>query len=313
MHIYYILFYFYNYGILEYTICLEGILMNKTKANEKYKEAFQTNLRKLCEIYINDKSNNAKSEANVYSDIEEYCKINNLNVFSYIAFKKWLSGASIPDSHFICLLCEFFGCDANYLFAVDSVDVSVGPNQALSKADKYIFDNYGLDRYTLQFFKRYKDVGIDSADDRDAPHLAEIKEQSFSSLFNELIHQSPWIINALLQIIYADRLNLSSYGFPDVDKLTKSYPDYPGISGHLVKDFDMDVAISVLAIRLKQLLLNRDYMPNAANPIETYDAELLKPGAVDEYISNLLSTRLKNLNSEIETLTTCITKEPPIK
>ena len=35
---YYMLFYFCNYGILEYTIRLEGILMNKTKANEKYKE-----------------------------------------------------------------------------------------------------------------------------------------------------------------------------------------------------------------------------------------------------------------------------------
>ena len=54
-------------------------------------------------------------------------------------------------------------------------------------------------------------------------------------------------------------------------------------------------------------------MPNTANPIETYDSELLNSGAVDEYISNLLSTRLKNLNSEIETMTTCITKEPPIK
>lgn len=307
------LLFFCDYGILKYTTKSERTIMRKTEASQKYKKAFQTNLRNLCEIYINDKSNKAKSEANVYIDIKEYCDKNNLDEFSYIAFKKWLSGAAIPNSSYICLLCEFFGCDANYLFAVDSVDVSVGPNQALSKADKYIFDNYGLDRYTLQFFKKYKDAGIDSVDDSDVPHLAESKEQSFSSLFNELIHQSPWIINALLQIIYADRLNLSSYGFPDVDKLTKSFPDYPGISGHLVKDFDIDVALSVLAIRLKQLLINRDYMPNAANPIETYDAELLKPGAVDEYISNLLSTRLKNLHSEIETLTSCITKEPPIK
>ena len=71
--------------------------MRKTEASQKYKKAFQTNLRNLCEIYINDKSNKAKSEANVYIDIKEYCDKNNLDEFSYIAFKKWLSGAAIPN------------------------------------------------------------------------------------------------------------------------------------------------------------------------------------------------------------------------
>ena len=49
-------------------------------------------------------------------------------------------------------------------------------------------------------------------------------------------------------------------------------------------------------------------MPCKTNRIETYDPELMKPGAVDDYISRLLSTRLKNLNSEIEELTTQITE-----
>ena len=53
--------------------------MRKTEASQKYKKAFQTNLRNQCEIYINDKSNKAKSEANVYIDIKEYCDKNNLD------------------------------------------------------------------------------------------------------------------------------------------------------------------------------------------------------------------------------------------
>ena len=56
------------------------------------------------------------------------------------------------------------------------------------------------------------------------------------------------------------------------------------------------------AIRIKELLSNPDYTPNKTNSIETYDSKLLNPDAVDEYISNLLSTRLKKLNAEIDTL-----------
>jgi hypothetical protein len=51
------------------------------------------------------------------------------------------------------------------------------------------------------------------------------------------------------------------------------------------------------------------YVPCKTNPLETYDDKLLATGAVDEFISNLLSSRLKNLNSEINELTNIITKE----
>ena len=143
------------------------------------------------------------------------------------------------------MLCEFFGCDANYLFGTDYIDPNDGPNQSTSKADKYILDTYGLDRITLEFFKKFKDCGIDSVDDSDVPHLASSNEKSFSSLFNELIHQAPWTISALLQLIYANKLDLSSYGFADIYEIAKHYPDFPGIPGYLVKDFDSDVALSV--------------------------------------------------------------------
>lgn len=282
---------------------------NMRSESEKYKKAFKSNFNKLCTLYIEDESNNANSYVAIYSDIKDYCEQKELNGFAEITFKKWLAGEVIPDSYFICLLCEFFGCDANYLFGIDSIDIKTGPNQSLSKADEYIYNNYGLDRKTLDFFKEYKDCGIDSSDDSDEPHLAQSSDKSFSSLFNELIHQSPWTINALLQILYAKKLDLSSYGFVDIDEMIESYPDFPGISKHLVQDFDIDVAISVFSIRLKQLLMDPGYVPCKTNPLETYDDKLLAAGAVDEFISNLLSSRLKNLNSEINELTSIITKE----
>ena len=282
----------------------------KTKESERYKNTFQTNFNNLCTLYIEDESNSAKNYTAVYNDIQDYCKQNKLNGFAKITFIKWLNDGVIPDSYYICLLCDFFGCDANYLFGIDSIDIKTGPNQSLSKADEYIYDNYGLDRKTLDFFKEYKDCGINTIDDSDVPHSASDSNQNFSSLFNDLIHQSPWVINALLQIIYAKRLNLSSYGldFDEVDERIVSQPEFPGISRHLLQDFDIDVALSLLAIRIKQLHQNPDYMPCETNLIETYDSELLKPGAVDDYISALLSTRLKNLNIEIEELTTQITE-----
>lgn len=271
--------------------------------NKEFKERFRTNLRNLCDIYKHDKDNGAKNYAQIYRKIEEYYNDKGIECFSNISFRKWISGASVPDSYNIYLLCEFFDCDANYLFGTDYIDPENESNQLISKTDKYIFSTYGLDRKTLEFFKKYKDSGIDSVDDNNAPHTASSTSLSFSSLFNALIHQSPWVINALLQIINAERLNLSSYGFADIDNTIKSYPDFPGISGHLLQEFDENIAISVLAIRLKALLANPDYTPNTTNNIETYDPELLKPGAVDEYISELLSTRLKKLNDEIATLT----------
>ncbi len=282
----------------------------KRSASEKYKKAFERNFNKLCILYMENESNNANSYVAVYKDIQAYCKRNDLNGFAEVTFKKWLAGEVIPDSYFICLLCEFFGCDANYLFDIESTDLKTGTNEYLSKADKYIYDNYGLDRKTLDFFKEYKKCGIDSSDDSDEPHLAQSSDKSFSSLFNELIHQSPWTINALLQILYAKRLDLSSYGFVDIDEMVESYPDFPGISKHLVQDFDIDVAISVFSIRLKQLLMDPGYVPCNTNAIETYDSKLLTSGAVDEYISDLLSSRLRNLNREINELTNIITKEP---
>ena len=254
---------------------------NMRSESEKFKKAFKSNFNKLCTLYLEDKGNNANSYAAIYSDIKDYCEQKELNGFAEITFKKWLAGEVIPDSYFICLLCEFFGCDANYLFDIDSIDIDAGPNQSLSKADEYILENYGLDRKTMIFFKQYKDCGIDSVDDSDIPHLALNAEDSFSSLFNLLIHESPWTINALLQILNAKRLTLSSYGFPD--------------------------------IRLKQLLSDPNYVPCQTNSIETYDAKLLTPGAVDEFISELLSSRLKNLNREINELSNIITKDPSDK
>lgn len=284
--------------------------MLKTEASEKYQKTFQTKLKKLCDLYMKEKGYKPKSYAKVYSDIKDFSKRNDLSDFAFITFKNWLYEEKIPNSYYICLLCDFFGCDANYLFDVGSTDFKTGPNEFVSKADKYIFDNYGLDKKTLDFFKEYKDCGINTIDDSDVPHLASDSNQSFSSLFNDLIHQSPWVLNALLQIIYAKRLNLSSYGleFDEVDERIVSQPEFPGISRHLLQDFDIDVALSLLAIRIKQLHQNPDYMPCETNLIETYDSELLKPGAVDDYISALLSTRLKNLNSEIEELTIRITE-----
>lgn len=284
--------------------------MDTIYINEKYKIAFKTNIRNLFDSYIDDEGNDAKSYANVHSHIMDYCERNKLRSFKESTLKKWFAGEVIPDSYFICLLCEFFGCDANYLFDIDSIEFKTGPEKYLSKADKYIFETYGLDKKTLDFFKEYKDCGINTIDDSDVPHSASDSNQSFSSLFNDLIHQSPWVINALLQIIYAKRLNLSSYGleFDEVDERIVSQPEFPGISRHLLQDFDIDVALSLLAIRIKQLHQNPDYMPCETNLIETYDSELLKPGAVDDYISALLSTRLKNLNSEIEELTIRITE-----
>lgn len=284
--------------------------MLKTEASEKYQKTFQTKLKKLCDLYMKEKGYKPKSYAKVYSDIKDFSKRNDLSDFAFITFKNWLYEEKIPNSYFICLLCDFFGCDANYLFDVGSTDFKTGPNEFVSKADKYIYDNYGLDKKTLDFFKEYKDCGINTIDDSDVPHSASDSNQSFSSLFNDLIHQSPWVLNALLQIIYAKRLNLSSYGldFDEVDERIVSQPEFPGISRHLLQDFDIDVALSLLAIRIKQLHQNPDYMPCETNLIETYDSELLKPGAVDDYISALLSTRLKNLNSEIEELTIRITE-----
>lgn len=284
--------------------------MKANMKNNDPKESFKNNLRNLCDIYKDNKENGAKSDAAVYSKIQAYFDKLDQVCFSYIAFKKWISGASIPDSENILMLCEFFGCDANYLFAIDSIDSYAGPNQSMSKADKYILDTYGLDRKTLEFFKKYKDCGINSVDDSDVPHSASDSNHSFSKLFNDLIHTSPWTINALLQIINAERLNLSTYGldFSEVDERIKSYPDFSGISSHLIQDFDIDAALSLLAIRLKQLNSNPDYIPCKTNLIETYDSELLKPGVIDDYIANLLSTRLKNLNSEIDELTTMITE-----
>lgn len=282
----------------------------KRSASEKYKKAFERNFNTLCSLYMENESNNANSYVAVYKDIQAYCKRNNLDGFAEVTFKKWLAGEVIPDSYFICLLCEFFGCDANYLFDIESTDIKTGPNEYLSKADKYIYDNYGLDRKTLDFFKEYKDCGIDSSDDSDEPHLAQSSDKSFSSLFNDLIHQSPWTINALLQILYAKRLDLSAYGFVDINEMIESYQDFPGISKHLVQDFDIDVAISVFSIRLKQLLMDPGYVPCNTNAIETYDSKLLTSGAVDEYISDLLSSRLRNLNREINELTNIITEEP---
>ena len=284
--------------------------MLKTEASEKYQKTFQTKLKKLCDLYMKEKGYKPKSYAKVYSDIKDFSKRNDLSDFAFITFKNWLYEEKIPNSYFICLLCDFFGCDANYLFDVGSTDFKTGPNEFVSKADKYIYDNYGLDKKTLDFFKEYKDCGINTIDDSDVPHSASDSNQSFSSLFNDLIHQSPWVLNALLQIIYAKRLNLSSYGldFDEVDERIVTQPDFPGISRHLLQDFDIDVALSLLAIRIKQLHQNPAYMPCETNLIETYDSELLKPGAVDDYISALLSTRLKNLNSEIEELTIRITE-----
>lgn len=284
--------------------------MLKTEASEKYQKTFQTKLKKLCDLYMKEKGYKPKSYAKVYSDIKEFSKRNDLSDFAFITFKNWLYEEKIPNSYYICLLCDFFGCDANYLFDVGSTDFKTGPNEFVSKADKYIYDNYGLDKKTLDFFKEYKDCGINTIDDSDVPHSASDSNQSFSSLFNNLIHQSPWVLNALLQIIYAKRLNLSSYGldFDEVDERIVSQPEFPGISRHLLQDFDIDVALSLLAIRIKQLHHNPDYMPCETNLIETYDSELLKPGAVDDYISALLSTRLRNLNSEIEELTIRITE-----
>lgn len=284
--------------------------MLKTEASEKYQKTFQTKLKKLCDLYMKEKGYKPKSYAKVYSDIKDFSKRNDLSDFAFITFKNWLYEEKIPNSYYICLLCDFFGCDANYLFDVGSTDFKTGPNEFVSKADKYIYDNYGLDKKTLDFFKEYKDCGINTIDDSDVPHSASDSNQSFSSLFNDLIHQSPWVLNALLQIIYAKRLNLSSYGldFDEVDERIVSQPEFPGISRHLLQDFDIDVALSLLAIRIKQLHQNPVYMPCETNLIETYDSELLKPGAVDDYISALLSTRLKNLNSEIEELTIRITE-----
>ncbi len=282
---------------------------NMRSESEKFKKAFKSNFNKLCTLYLEDKGNNANSYAAIYSDIKDYCEQKELNGFAEITFKKWLAGEVIPDSYFICLLCEFFGCDANYLFDIDSIDIDAGPNQSLSKADEYILENYGLDRKTMIFFKQYKDCGIDSVDDSDIPHLALNAEDSFSSLFNLLIHESPWTINALLQILNAKRLTLSSYGFPEIDVILESNPDFSGISRHLVQGFDIDVAISVFSIRLKQLLSDPNYVPCQTNSIETYDAKLLTPGAVDEFISELLSSRLKNLNREINELSNIITKD----
>ena len=285
--------------------------MQTNETDKYYTERFRKNLRAVCDIYKKNKENNAKSYAQIYNRIVEYCNDNNIaECFSDSTFKKWLSGVSLPDSNNICLLCDFFGCDANYLFGTDYIDPDDGPNQSTSKADKYIFDTYGLDKQTLEFFRKYKDCGINTIDDSDVPHSASDDNQSFSALFNELIHTSPWTINALLQIINAKRLNLSSYGldFAEVDERIVTQPDFPGISRHLLQDFDIDAALSLLAIRLKQLHQNPDYMPCKTNRIETYDPELMKPGAVDDYISRLLSTRLKNLNSEIEELTTQITE-----
>lgn len=284
--------------------------MLKTEASEKYQKTFQTKLKKLCDLYMKEKGYKPKSYAKVYSDIKDFSKRNDLSDFAFITFKNWLYEEKIPNSYYICLLCDFFGCDANYLFDVGSTDFKTGLNEFVSKADKYIYDNYGLDRKTLDFFKEYKDCGIDSSDDSDEPHLAQSSDKSFSSLFNELIHQSPWTINALLQILYAKRLDLSAYGFVDINEMIESYQDFPGISKHLVQDFDIDVAISVFSIRLKQLLMDPGYVPCKTNPLETYDDKLLAAGAVDEFISNLLSSRLKNLNSEINELTNIITKEP---
>ena len=286
---------------------------NRRSESEKFKKAFKSNFNNLCTLYVEDESNNANSYVAVYNDIQDYCERTKMNGFAEITFKKWLAGEVIPDSYFICLLCEFFGCDANYLFDIDSIDVKAGPNQSLNKAEKYIYDNYGLDRETMNFFKEYKDCGIDSSDDRDAAHLAESSEKSFSSLFNLLIHESPWTISSLLQILYAKRLDLSSYGFPEIDVILKSNPDFSGISRHLVQDFDIDVAISVFSIRLIQLLNDPDYVPCKTNSIETYDAKLLAPGAVDKFISELLSSRLKNLNAEINELTSLIAKDPSEK
>ncbi|MBQ7565408.1 MAG: hypothetical protein IJT16_15640 [Lachnospiraceae bacterium] len=286
---------------------------NMRSESEKFKKAFKSNFNKLCTLYVEDESNNANSYVAVYNDIQDYCERTKMNGFAEITFKKWLAGEVIPDSYFICLLCEFFGCDANYLFDIDSIDVKAGPNQSLNKAEKYIYDNYGLDRETMNFFKEYKNCGIDSSDDRDAAHLAESSEKSFSSLFNLLIHESPWTISSLLQILYAKRLDLSSYGFPEIDVILKSNPDFSGISRHLVQGFDIDVAISVFSIRLKQLLSDPNYVPCQTNSIETYDAKLLTPGAVDKFISELLSSRLKNLNAEINELTSLIAKDPSEK
>lgn len=282
----------------------------KRSASEKYKKAFERNFNKLCILYMENESNNANSYVAVYKDIQAYCRRNDLNGFAEVTFKKWLAGEVIPDSYFICLLCEFFGCDANYLFDIESTDLKTGTNEYLSKADKYIYDNYGLDRKTLDFFKEYKKCGIDSSDDSDEPHLAQSSDKSFSSLFNELIHQSPWTICALLQILYAKRLNLSSFGFADIDEILESNPDFSGISRHLVQVFDVDDALSVFSIRLKQLLDDPGYVPCNTNAIETYDSKLLTSCAVDEYISDLLSSRLRNLNREINELTNIITKEP---
>ena len=284
--------------------------MAKTTASDKYKDRFSKNLRDICDIYKADKNKKASTYTAIYKQIQKYCENNDLKGFSEISFKNWLCGVSLPDSYFICVLCDFFGCDANYLFAINSFDVDAGPNQSMSKADKYILDTYGLDRQTLEFFKKYKDCGINTIDDSDVPHSASDNNNSFSALFNELIHQSPWSINALLQIINAKRLNLSSYGldYAEVDERIISQPKFPGISRHLLQNFDIDAALCLLAIRLKQLHQNPDYMPCKTNPLETYDSDLLKPSAIDDYISNLLSTRLKNLNFEIEELTTQITE-----
>ena len=278
--------------------------------NNNPKETFKNNLGYLCSIYIADKNNDAKSHATIYPKIQEYFENKGQECFSYLSFKKWLSGAAFPDSDNILMLCEFFGCDANYLFGTDYIDPEAGPNQSMSKTDKYILETYGLDRQTLEFFKKYKDCGINTIDDSDVPHSASDGNQSFSALFNELIHTSPWTINALLQIIYAKRLNLSSYGldFAEVEERIISQPNFPGLSRHLLQDFDIDAALCLLAIRLKQLHQNPEYIPSKTNLIETYDSDLLRPSAIDDYISNLLSTRLKNLNIEIEELTTQITE-----
>ena len=70
----------------------------KIDASDKnYTERFRKNLRAVRDIYKKNKENNAKSYAQIYNKIVEYCNDNDIaECFSDSTFKKWLSGASPP-------------------------------------------------------------------------------------------------------------------------------------------------------------------------------------------------------------------------